>query len=103
MDSRGGFLVIAWGDPNGGAGAAGLAIAASLAGAVADDVEIRCCERIGPELIADAASADRSAWSSAALHAPRASAPTASSPIRRPRRRRSRCSGRPDVGVIGRV
>ena len=39
-------------------GAAGLAIAGSLAGEVAEDVEIRCCEHIGPDLIADVASVD---------------------------------------------
>jgi Ni,Fe-hydrogenase maturation factor len=58
MQTKGKYLVVAWGDPNGGAGAAGLAIAGSLAGEVAEDVEIRCCERIGPELIADVASVD---------------------------------------------
>lgn len=58
MQKQGKYLVVAWGDPNGGAGAASLAIAGSLAGEVAENVEIRCCERIGPELIADIADAD---------------------------------------------
>jgi Ni,Fe-hydrogenase maturation factor len=58
MQTRGKYLVVAWGDPNGGAGAAGLAIAGSLAGEVTEDVEIRCCEHIGPELIADVAGVD---------------------------------------------
>jgi Ni,Fe-hydrogenase maturation factor len=58
MQKQGKYLVVAWGDPSGGAGAAGLAIAGSLTGEVAEDVEIRCCERIGPELIADVAGVD---------------------------------------------
>ncbi len=52
------YLVVAWGTVENGASAASLAIVGSLAGQVSPDVTVRCCQRIGPELVADMADAE---------------------------------------------
>ncbi len=52
------YLVVAWGNSGQSDDAAGLAITESLAGEVAEDVEIRYVEYLGPELVDDVAGAD---------------------------------------------
>lgn len=58
MQTQGKYLVVAWGNPDRCDDVAGLAIANSLAGEVAEDVEIRYVEHLGPELVDDVAAAD---------------------------------------------